>query len=623
MPPRPANAFPIGRIASLAMRAQTYQRLGFANLLRVAAYRFLLKTPLSPIRTLSAPTPRGPFFRQAAVSSVDAPMISGWSGALRLFGHIEADNDGSAPDFKANPINGRKVPDADRPWFVIPDFNPAVGDIKAVWELSRFEWVLAFAQQARNGHGDARARLEYWLAEWNGQNPPYHGPNWKCGQEASIRVMHLAMATLILGGPGAAGEGLLDMVAAHLKRIAPTTAYAIGQDNNHGTSEAAALFVGGSWLAANGRPEGNAHAAKGRRMLEERVRRLVMADGGFSQYSVNYHRVLLDTLAIAETWRRRIDAPPFSADLAEKAKSAAVWLWRLTDEHTGEAPNIGANDGARLIPLFSDYGDFRQSVQTVSILFDAGNPWPGNNGWSVFARWLGLGENCDTVRFSASQSDEGKTSGFAVIRRARWHATLRVPRYRFRPSQSDALHLDLRDDSHPLLVDAGTYSYNCEPELQDYFGSARAHNTVSFDERDQMPRLSRFLFGKWIGPRDTTFHPDDGRMSAGYTDGFGCSHDRTVELGSSVVVVTDRIEGPFNIATIRWRLSGPNWRLDGGVATDGTYRITVSSLSGPAPDLALEQAPASRKYLSHEPVTVLEARVTGPATVITRIASTP
>ena len=44
----------------------------------------------------------------------------------------------------------------------------------------------------------------------------------------------------------------MELVYIHLKRIESTISYAIAQDNNHGTSEAAALFIGGSWLLANG-----------------------------------------------------------------------------------------------------------------------------------------------------------------------------------------------------------------------------------------------------------------------------------------------------------------------------------------------------------------------------------
>ena len=73
------------------------------------------------------------------------------------------------------------------------------GDIKLIWEQSRMDWVLAFAQRARNGDQKSLGRLNTWLVHWLEKNPPYFGANWKCGQEASIRVIHLCCAALILG----------------------------------------------------------------------------------------------------------------------------------------------------------------------------------------------------------------------------------------------------------------------------------------------------------------------------------------------------------------------------------------------------------------------------------------
>ena len=66
---------------------------------------------------------------------------------------------------------------------------------------------------------------------------PYLGVNWKCGQEASIRVIHLIMGPFkSLKNPS---NALIQLIITHLKRIEPTTSYAIGQSNNHGTSEGA------------------------------------------------------------------------------------------------------------------------------------------------------------------------------------------------------------------------------------------------------------------------------------------------------------------------------------------------------------------------------------------------
>ena len=85
----------------------------------------------------------------------------------------------TAPDWYCNPLRGTRVADVERPWWKIPDFDPAVGDIKTVWEASRFDWVLAFAQRARTGDEAELRRLQDWLSDWCRHNAPYHGPNWK------------------------------------------------------------------------------------------------------------------------------------------------------------------------------------------------------------------------------------------------------------------------------------------------------------------------------------------------------------------------------------------------------------------------------------------------------------
>ena len=60
------------------------------------------------------------------------------------------------------------------------------------------------------------------------------------------------------------------------------------------------------------------------------------------------------------------------------------------------------------------------------------------------------------------------------------------------PSQADAMHVDLWVNGKNLLVDAGSYSYNTNTGLSDYFNGTASHNTVQFDDRDQMPKLGRF-----------------------------------------------------------------------------------------------------------------------------------
>jgi hypothetical protein len=89
------------------------------------------------------------------------------------------------------------------------------------------DWVLVCVENHLCGDAAAHQRLEAWLADWVVYNALYKGPNWKCGEEASIRLMHLALAAQMLRGAQSSIQVLLQLIQAHLLRIAPTLQYAM------------------------------------------------------------------------------------------------------------------------------------------------------------------------------------------------------------------------------------------------------------------------------------------------------------------------------------------------------------------------------------------------------------
>lgn len=594
-------------------QARTYARLGPTSIARVAAYRLGLKSGLHPVQRLVAPVAQTSFFRAVDAPGHKADPNHTWDDSLWWFGRHSAPLPDAPPDWFSNPFCDAPQPDASLNWWRISDFG--TGDIKGLWELSRMDWVVAWATTAACGDALALDRLNLWLADWADRNPPYKGPNWKCGQEASIRVMHLVAAAWLLGQDRTPEAGLIDLLRAHLQRIAPTMSYAIGQQNNHGTSEAAALFIGGSFLVSHD-PRADAWARNGRRWLEERAATLIEPDGSFSQYSVTYHRVMLDTYALAEAWRCHRGLPAFSARLRERLAAATDWLWIMTDAETGDAPNIGANDGARLLQLTgTDYRDFRPSVQLAAALFqdeDAFGPGP----WSAPLRWLDVPDGQRAKSLRSASFDDG---GYHVLRTGRAMAVLRYPRFRFRPSQADALHVDLWDNGVNLLGDAGTYSYNAEGA--EWFAGTAAHNTIEFDGRDQMPRLGRFLFGDWLKAEAVEPVWDDGvkvSATAAYTDARGARHRRAITLGADALICQDTLSGDFEEARLRWRLAAGDWRVEETVVRNGNYAITFEIDGVPIPP-TLSTTLESRYYQQKAEIPELSVKVTGPASIVTKV----
>ncbi|MBL4574670.1 MAG: hypothetical protein JKY51_01045 [Opitutaceae bacterium] len=238
------------------VKVKTAVALGIVNIGRILWYRLGLVVGFNPVKGLEASIEKGVFFREP-LSKYEAELEANeqWLNKQTYFGR-QFNDSSEVPNWHQSCLTGVTVKQPLRPWWEIADFDDELGDIKGVWEASRFDWVLSFAQQAALGDKESLIKLNDWLNDWLKNNPPYLGVNWKCGQEASIRVMHLAMASFIMGQHKCTTKILLGFVKAHLKRIAPTISYAIAQDNNHGTSEAAALFIGGSWLVENGDKDG-------------------------------------------------------------------------------------------------------------------------------------------------------------------------------------------------------------------------------------------------------------------------------------------------------------------------------------------------------------------------------
>lgn len=594
-------------------QARTYARLGPSNLARIAAYRLGLKSGLHPVQRLEAPVAQPPFFREVDAPNSKADPNRTWDDSLWWFGLHKAPLPQDPPDWFANPFSKTTQPDASRDWWRISDFG--TGDIKGLWELSRMDWAVAWATNAACGDALALTRLNLWLADWAASNQPYKGPNWKCGQEASIRLMHLVVAAWVLGQDETPEAGLVDLLSAHLQRIAPTMSYAIGQQNNHGTSEAAALFIGGTVLAGHD-PRADTWSDTGRRWLEERAARLIEADGSFSQYSVTYHRVMLDTYSLAEAWRRHRDLPAFSKRLQERLSAATGWLRAVTDPGTGEAPNIGANDGARLVPLTgTDYRDFRPSVQLAAALFqdeDAMGPGP----WNAPSRWLDVPDGKRTTPPRSTSFDDG---GYHVLYAGQAMAVLRYPRFRHRPSQADALHLDLWHAGRNLLRDGGTFSYNADGA--EWFAGTLAHNTVTFDNRDQMPRLGRFLFGDWLRAEAVQTVQTDGdtvSAAAAYTDGAGTRHHRQITLTATGLTCVDTLSGPFQQAELRWRLCPGNWALEGETLRGEGIAITIEA-EGETLAPVLGTTRESRYYQHQDQVPLLSVSLRNPGRFVTKI----
>ena len=435
--------------------------------------------------------------------------------------------------------------------------------------------------------GDESLAECFWqlVEDWRAHNPPRAGVHWKCGQEASFRVMACCFGLYCFAGAAASSPErvarLAQMLAVTGKRIAGNLAYALSQSNNHGISEAVGLWTLGLLF-----PEFKSAAAwreSGRATLEGQARELIYDDGGFSQHSLNYQRVMLEDY-LWSLQLGRANGEEFSAELIRRVRHAATFLAGLLDPETGRVPNWGSNDGAQVLPLSNcGFLDYRPVVQ-AAFRVTTGSPCLPRGPWDELSWWLGAAVSppAAMAELTPEFRQDFPDSGLTVLQEGGNRAVLRtVRRFRHRPAQCDLLHLDLWLGQENVLRDAGSYSYNAPDRSGSHFKSVAAHNTIQFDGHEQMPVLGRFLYGQW--PRGEVSMPagDPKKVTASYTDWRGCGHERTVVLGFGHCQVTDRMSGFRREAVLRWHLCPRTaWELNGTACASRLATIRVTAPAG-------------------------------------------
>jgi len=421
-------------------------------------------------------------------------------GTMRLFAHTPI-RVGAAPAWNVNPFSGQEAP-GDRHWSKIGDFDH--GDIKAIWDLSRFGFAYSLVRAYwRTGNEDYPKRFWQLFEHWLEENQPQQGPNWKCGQETSIRLMAWCFA---LYGFLDARETTADRVGAlaravavSARRVEANIEYSISQRNNHGMSEALGL-----WTVASLFPEfrkAELWKKRGLELLERQGRDLVYEDGAFSQHSMNYHRLMLhDYLWVIRL--ADILGSPVSDVLRSRIGQAGEFLFQLQDETTGRLPCYGQNDGSLILRLSNcDYQDFRPALQAVRYL-TTGTRYYDDGPWDEELFWLfGPESRQAPVDAPARKDFEAGDGGYFTFRSDDGFAFIRCASFRHRPGEADMLHLDLWWRGINIAMDAGTYSYNAtEPwsNERNVLSHTRYHNTVTVDNMNQMDRATPFLWLPWL-----------------------------------------------------------------------------------------------------------------------------
>jgi hypothetical protein len=433
-----------------------------------------------------------------------------------------------------------------------------LSDIKFIWEPARFGWAYLLGRAYYLTQNEIYAET-FWkfFEQFTESNPPNLGPHWMNGQEVAIRLMALVWAGQVFETAAASSaEGrarLAGAVAAHASRIPPTLVYARAQNNNHLITEAAGLYTAG--LALPEHPDALNWRALGWRWLNWAFRNQISRYGEYIQHSTNYHRVMLDTAL----WVNTIKADEWPRLTLQSLGRATHWLFSMLDPASGRTPNLGANDGALILPLAATtFNDFRPTVQAAARAFLRFQMPAG--AWDEMPLWLGLDAHEKSYESNFYMADH-------LRGRDSW-AYLRATQFPSRFGHMDQLHLDLWWRGLNIAQDAGTYLYNADPPWDNPLVASRAHNTVTVDGRDQMTRGGRFMTLDWFPAFSRSLVASDeavlGQVMAYHSGYPGVRHERTVTVyDDERWVVEDRlISKETHTYRLHWQLPDWEWELE-------------------------------------------------------------
>lgn len=474
-----------------------------------------------------------PWNPQCAVDEAEKIL----AGELRYFEHTPY-LVGFPPDWHLDPRANVRV-DARKHWSQIPDYGAY--DIKFIWEASRFNQVYVL-MRAYAFTRDERYAEAFWtlVEDWARKNPPQRGPNWKCGQETSLRLLAWTFGLYAFASSPASTPArrarLTQLIAAQADRVYRNIDYAVSTRGNHAVSESFGLWLVGTLFPELKRAE--PYRALGREILEREAAMHIFADGAYSMYSLNYHRFILHVYFLAMRLGELNDAR-FSDALYQSISRSLDFFAQLIQPESGAMPVYGSNDGARVCPLDScDFTDYRPTLQTGWFLIH-GQKLFEEGAWDEALFWLWGRRNSHAVADSSASNRQRPAQqrqsarsfpqgGVHILRGKSSAAFIRCTDFRERPSHADQLHVDLWVRGQNVAVDAGTYLYNGQGIWQNGLARTSVHNTVTVDDADQMLRLSRFTWGAWARGR-VLKHEE--HIWQGEHDGyarFGVQHVRTV-----------------------------------------------------------------------------------------------
>jgi hypothetical protein len=481
---------------------------------------------------------------------------------------------GKTYDWITNPSNGYRY-DVKKHWSEIPDLSEDAGDIKFVWEKSRFSYILHLIRYDYHFNNDQSEYVFSEIESWIDSNPINNGPNWRCSQEISLRIFNWCYALYYYQHSPSLTEKrwqkIQQVIYASLHHVYYHIDFSrIAVRNNHAITET--LFLALSNILFPFIPETRKWSKKGIHWFEKEIDYQIYDDGTFLQFSMNYHRVVIQLLSLGISLFEK-NNQKLSSFVYEKAYKSVNFLYQCMQDETGWLPNYGSNDGALFFPFTeSDYRDYRPQLNTLHVILTGRELF---NSTNILEDYNWVNGKLNKEKFAPIEKKDGIQSfdigGYYICRVNKLLTFIRCGNHKDRPAQADNLHIDIWDGGTNILRDSGTYKYNTDAEKLKYFMGSMSHNVVMVEDYSQMLKGGRFIWYYWTQQKRAFWQETNeefiftGEISAFQFLSKNASHIRRIQISKTRPewVIEDSILELDNYPKIQiWHPNSPDLKIE-------------------------------------------------------------
>lgn len=421
------------------------------------------------------------------------------NGQILGFSSIELDY-GYPVQWQLNPLT-KKSSNSTQKWYLIPDFDKDRGDIKVIWEISRFSHFYLFARAfLLTGNRKYYKAFSSQLSDWLEKNPYSYGANYKCGQECALRLINALMVYSVFHKLEVATDkdeaNIKELINCCYRKILSNFFYAYRCiKNNHTISELVGMIIG-AWCCNDARQVEKAYNLLGKVILQQ-----FSEDGGYTQFSFNYQRLALQDIECVLSLEPKTHLY-LCGEAIERIKKSCLLMYQCQSSN-GDLPNYGSNDGALIFPVTScGYRDFRPVLNSLYMLTEGSRLYPAGL-YDEESLWFSKNDTKSQLAELQRASCAFPEAGLFGLRDQRSMVMVVLNDYQTRPAHMDQLHIDLWIDDVNVLCDCGTYSY--ASEFGSFLLSTSGHNSVKVLRREQMNRHGAFMMSDWTKRKSFSF----------------------------------------------------------------------------------------------------------------------